>query len=76
MVMGQYFYKAIIEPAEQGGFFAYVPKLPGCVSQGETYEECLANIKEATELYLETARARENRIIQDDTHVTELCISL
>ncbi len=45
--MKQYFFKAIIVPGEEGGFTAYVPKLPGCVSEGETYEECLANIKEA-----------------------------
>jgi hypothetical protein len=45
--MKTYFYKAIIEPAEEGGDTAYVPKLPGCVSEGETYEEAMANIKEA-----------------------------
>lgn len=43
----------ILEPQEEGGFTSYVPSLPGCVSQGETKEEAIKNIKEAIELYLE-----------------------
>ena len=43
----------ILEPQEEGGFTAFVPSLPGCISEGETREEALANIKEAIELYLE-----------------------
>jgi predicted RNase H-like HicB family nuclease len=39
---------------DDGGFSVVVPGLPGCVSQGETRDEALANIKEAIELYLET----------------------
>jgi predicted RNase H-like HicB family nuclease len=45
--------KVILEPQEEGGYTVYVPSLPGCISQGETHEEALANIKEAIELYLE-----------------------
>ncbi|MDI6759326.1 MAG: type II toxin-antitoxin system HicB family antitoxin [Candidatus Brocadiaceae bacterium] len=45
--------KVILEPSEEGGFTVYVPSLPGCISEGETEEEALANIKEAIELYLE-----------------------
>jgi len=47
--------KVVLEPSEDGGFTAYVPSLPGCVSEGETEEEALANIREAVELYLEPA---------------------
>jgi len=43
----------ILEPQEEGGYTVYVPSLKGCVSQGETKEEALKNIKEAIELYLE-----------------------
>ncbi len=43
----------VLEPQEEGGFTAYVPSLPGCISQGETKEEAVKNIKEAIELYLE-----------------------
>lgn len=48
-------YLAIFEPdQETGGFTVTIPDLPGCISEGETFEEALANIKEAAELYLET----------------------
>ena len=39
--------KAILHPAEEGGFWAEVPAMPGCVTQGETIEEVRANLKEA-----------------------------
>jgi predicted RNase H-like HicB family nuclease len=44
----------IIKPGESGYFVVEIPILPGCLSQGKTEEEALANIKEAAELYLET----------------------
>jgi predicted RNase H-like HicB family nuclease len=40
-------YTVILEREPDGGFVASVPVLPGCVSQGDTKEEALANIKEA-----------------------------
>lgn len=43
----------VLEQQEEGGYTVYVPSLPGCISQGETKEEALKNIKEAIELYLE-----------------------
>ena len=45
--------KVILEPAEEGGYTVYVPSLPGCISEGDTYEDAIKNIKEAIELYLE-----------------------
>lgn len=45
--------KVVLEKAEGGGFTVYAPSLRGCISQGETREEALKNIKEAIELYLE-----------------------
>ena len=46
-------FKVILEPAKEGGYTVYVPSLPGCISEGDTKEEALENIKEAIELYLE-----------------------
>jgi len=43
----------ILEKQEEGGYTVYVPSLPGCISQGETREEAVENIKEAVKLYLE-----------------------
>jgi predicted RNase H-like HicB family nuclease len=44
--------KVIVHAAEEGGFWGEVPALPGCVSQGETVDELLANLHEAVEGYL------------------------
>ena len=49
--------KAIIRPAEEGGFWAEVPALPGCVTQGETEEEIHSNLLEAVELWFEAGEA-------------------
>ncbi|MBU4274101.1 MAG: type II toxin-antitoxin system HicB family antitoxin [Planctomycetes bacterium] len=45
--------KVILEHSDEGGYTAVVPALPGCVSEGDTKEEALKNIREAIELYLE-----------------------
>ena len=45
--------RIVLEPSEEGGFTAFVPSLPGCISEGRTKEEALENIREAIELYLE-----------------------
>lgn len=45
--------KVVLEPAEEGGYTVYVPALPGCISEGNTFEEAITNIREAIELYLE-----------------------
>ena len=41
--------------AEDGGYTVEVPSLPGCISQGDTLEDALANIQEAIELWIEDA---------------------
>jgi len=46
-------YHIVLERQDEGGYTAYVPELPGCISQGETQKEALCNIKEAIELYSE-----------------------
>ncbi|MBI5074780.1 MAG: type II toxin-antitoxin system HicB family antitoxin [Nitrospirae bacterium] len=70
--MKDYYYKAVIEPQDEGGFTAYVPSLPGCVTEGETYEETMSNMKEALELYLETLKERRRKVKPDTTHIAEL----
>jgi predicted RNase H-like HicB family nuclease len=41
--------KVIVHPAEEGGYWAEVPAIPGCVTQGESFEELLSNLYEAIE---------------------------
>ena len=49
-------YTVLLEPEEDGGFVVSVPALPGCISQGDTREEALANIREAIAVYVEDCR--------------------
>ena len=42
----------VLEPSEEGGYTVYAPSLPGCISEGDSKDEALQNIKEAIELYL------------------------
>lgn len=46
-------YLVTLREAEEGGYTVEVPALPGCISQGDTYEEALENIRDAIEAYLE-----------------------
>ncbi len=45
--------KVVLEKSDEGGYTAFVPSLPGCVSEGNSRDEALVNIKEAILLYLE-----------------------
>jgi predicted RNase H-like HicB family nuclease len=55
-------YKAsIVVEKDDHGFYVYCPDLPGCQSQGETYEEAMTNIREAIDLYLETLDVEEQK---------------
>lgn len=51
-----YNFTAIFEPATEGGYVVYVPALPGCATQGETFEEAAAMVKDAISGYLATLR--------------------
>lgn len=51
--------KVVLEPSDEGGYTVYVPSLPGCISEGDTLEEALENIREAIELYLEPVELPE-----------------
>ena len=47
--------KAIVHVAEEGGFWAEVPALPGCVTEGDSMEEVMASLKDAIEGWLAVA---------------------
>lgn len=50
-------YTVVLQREVDGGYIAKVPILPGCVSQGDTWDEAMANIQEAAELYVEDCKA-------------------
>jgi predicted RNase H-like HicB family nuclease len=51
--MKTYTYTVHLEPAEEGGYVVTVPTLPGCITQGETYEEALAMAEDCVRGFLE-----------------------
>jgi predicted RNase H-like HicB family nuclease len=64
--------KAIVHEAEEGGFWAEVPALPGCVTQGETMEEITDNLREAVEGWLSVETPE--REIGNNDRVIELAL--
>jgi len=62
----------VLEPSEEGGFTVYVPSLPGCISEGNSKEEALENIKEAITLYLEPIE--DDVIHGPDAQILEIAV--
>ena len=66
-------YKIAVHKDLESGYWAEVPALPGCVSQGETLEELRENIHEAMEGYLEVLRD-EGREPEPDVQILEVAV--
>ncbi len=64
--------RVIVHKAEEGGFWAEVPSIPGCATQGETMEEIEANVREAIEGCLSVEV--EEPVLQMDDQVIELAL--
>jgi predicted RNase H-like HicB family nuclease len=64
--------KIVLEPSDEGGFTVYVPSLPGCISEGDSKQEALENIREAIELYLEPVE--DDMSFVPGTQIMELAI--
>jgi predicted RNase H-like HicB family nuclease len=64
--------KAIIHPAEEGGYWAEVPALPGCITEGDTMDEVITNLKDAIEGWL--AVANERQIAQAMDQIIEIAV--
>lgn len=60
-------YTVVLERESDGGFVVSVPVLPGCISQGNSREEALANIREAVELYVEDCRLSGDPVPEEDS---------
>lgn len=65
--------RAIVHKAEEGGFWAEVPALAGCVTQGETLDELTANLREAIEGWLLAGESAESPC-EGASHVLELAV--
>ena len=64
--------KAIIHLAEEGGYWAEVTPLSGCVTEGDTIEEVVANLKDAIEGWLDVANSRN--AIESTDQVVEIAV--
>ena len=64
-------FEVILEKQKDEGYSVYVPKLPGCISQGNNKAEAMANIREAMELYLEDLSKNELEDLQHDIQIVE-----
>lgn len=62
--------RIVLEESDEGGFTVTVPSLPGCISEGDTREEALKNIKEAIELYLEPVE--DDKVFSPKAEILEL----
>ncbi len=77
--MRYYAFEIVIEKeADDAGYHAYSPTLPGCFSNGATIEETKRNIREAIELHVEALRAHGRTIPQHErlVHVEELTVGI
>jgi predicted RNase H-like HicB family nuclease len=67
----------VVIEKDDHGYYAYSPELEGCQSQGDSYEEALANIREAVELYLETLSEEERtQYLSKEIMTTSLEVNL
>jgi predicted RNase H-like HicB family nuclease len=64
--------KVVLEPSDEGGYTVTVPALLGCISEGDTREEALKNIREAIQLYLEPIE--EDLSFAPDAEVLEIAV--
>ncbi|HEV2960967.1 MAG TPA: type II toxin-antitoxin system HicB family antitoxin [Candidatus Angelobacter sp.] len=64
--------KVVVHEAEEGGFWAEVPAIPGCATQGDTFQELLANLYEAVEgcLSVDVSQAKQT----DRDQILEIAI--
>lgn len=65
-------YTVVFEKAREGGYIAYVPLLPGCMTQGETFEETKENVKDAIKGYIEVLKDDHESVPIEN----EECISI
>lgn len=66
--------QAIIHPAEEGGFWAEVPSLPGCLTEGESLDELKTNLIEAVKGWMEAAEDLARRKLEPDASLLALAV--
>ncbi len=72
----EYRFTVIVEPCEEGGFFAMCPAFPGCHVEGETYEETLNEMRSAIDSFIEDYKEEGEKIPDDDVTITTLRVAV
>jgi len=70
--MREYNYTIIFEREDDGGYHAFCPALSGCHVYGDTYDEAIENIKDAIKLYIESLKAHDEEIPEEDIIIKPL----
>ena len=69
-------YSIVVDPDDKGGFTVTVPSLPGCITQGDTVEQCLEHAEEAITLYLEELKAAGLAVPDETEHPQLLSVTV
>jgi predicted RNase H-like HicB family nuclease len=64
--------QVVLEPSDEGGYTIYAPSLPGCISEGDTREEALSNMREAIALYMEPVE--DDLPLSSKSEITEIAV--
>jgi len=64
--MAEYNYTIILEKEDDGGYHAFCPALPGCHTQGDSFDSAMENVKDAIKLYIESLKAHFEPIPEED----------
>ena len=68
--------EVILEPAAEGGYTITCPMLTGCISEGESKKEALANIQDAIEVYLRAVKKEETILVKQGNGAELLTVSV
>jgi predicted RNase H-like HicB family nuclease len=74
--MKEYNYTVVLEREDDGGYHAFCPALPGCHSQGDTYNEAIENIEDAIRLYIESLSSHGEEIPEEDITIKPLKVTV
>ncbi len=72
----EYRFTVIIEPCEEGGYFAACPAFPGCHVEGESYEETISEMRSAISAFIADYKEEGETIPNDDVTVTTLRVAV
>lgn len=72
----EYRFAIILEPCEEGGYFAQCPAFPGCHVEGETYEETISEMKKTIAAFIEDYKKDGEKIPDEDFTITSLKVAV